>query len=478
MAGDRVFADLRQLSDWFATPARRSSQTLDRLVVRLGATAVPLLGRELCSGDPVRRDAARDALATLATTPARARVVRELRSITESQAGDDTTVIALGLLAELGEPTTARFRDPAATQRRSALALACQLVGPAEVANVADVMLRELPTDETLHLLDVLADAAPGAAATLARELTCRLDAAASLRARSTMLVEVASCDPGGPARVATRIAVLVDAAARIVVVASRRIPARAWRRWAVLIGAGGCIDDCLHEDGTDDDPDGLVAMLCADGYRVASSELDHARAVVAAAARRTARSLSSAYYLGRDLLDLRDAHVVQASTPPAAALGRAVELLAAGDVAAARAVIARCDPSAAATAEVLAACLIAEKDLAGALEPLERAIAAEPSWPLHHWNLATALYQLGDRGACYHALRRFLATSAVPTALAGDPEQPERLRCARRLIDELERSARLAGTTLARPRQARQTRKKRRRTAATTSPARGCTPA
>ena len=41
------------------------------------------------------------------------------------------------------------------------------------------------------------------------------------------------------------------------------------------------------------------------------------------------------------------------------------------------------------------------------------------------------------------------MTTSAEPTALAGDPDQPERLAIASRLLVELERSARLAGVSL-----------------------------
>src|SRR5439155_10444359 len=82
-----------------------------------------------------------------------------------------------------------------------------------------------------------------------------------------------------------------------------------------------------------------LIARLVADGYQVASTDLERARGLVAAAARQTTSSdavkLSSAYYLGRDLLDLGEAHLggrVHAH-PTSTSLGRAVELLADGEV-------------------------------------------------------------------------------------------------------------------------------------------------
>ena len=52
---------------------------------------------------------------------------------------------------------------------------------------------------------------------------------------------------------------------------------------------------------------------------------------------------------------------------------------------------------------------------------------------------------------ACYQALRRFVATSAAPTGLAGDPDRPARVAQASRLMAELERTARLPASVLGR---------------------------
>jgi hypothetical protein len=465
MADDGAFADLRKLSEWFARSPDRSSgarSTIqpERIARRLGATAVPLLGRELRHPSGHRRDAAREVLAMLATTDARARIVNELRGVTTDASGDEAKVCALGLLSELGEHGAARFSDPTAMQRRSALALAAQIDGPADVASAADMMVRKLDTHDMLQILEVLVEAAPAAAHELATELAMRLDLDEDQRER------IAAFAGAAPARTGSRklarpthVSVLVDAAARIVVVASRKVSGeRRCRRWAVLIGASGCIDDCLHEDdGRIEDGDGapLIANLCADGYRVASCELDHARTLVVAAVRRTTRSgrpLTSAYYLGRDLLDLRDAHAVHAAPrAPTSILARALELLADGDPGAARALLdqAGAHEPASEVAAAIAACLLAQGELAAALAPLERAIAADPTWPLHHWNLATALHRLGDARGCHRALHRFIATSAAPTGLYGDPDQPGRVACAERMLAEIERTARLTGASI-----------------------------
>jgi tetratricopeptide (TPR) repeat protein len=460
MGIDTAFGDLRRLAEWFATPvsgARTSTRSpapigIERLVHRLGATCVPLLGRELCHPDPRRRENARAALAHLATTPARPRVIGELKSIAASEAGDEGKVCALGLLAELGERGNARFHDPSAIQRRSALALAAQLDTPADVAAAADLMIRQLADGDALQLLAVMAEVAPPAAQRLGAELCVRLDLAPELRERINEIAfgqtpeeEVAIVRTPRP----THVAILVDAAARLVVVASRKLPGeRRWRRFAVLVQRDGRIDDCLHEEAGDDHAP-LIANLTADGYRVASSDLERARGIVAAAARQTAEDparLTSHYYLGRDLLDLGDAHLGGRAHahPTSTTLGRAIELLADGEPARAQLLLARCAPDSADVLAAQAACLLAANKTAEAIAPLTRAAELEPGFALHHWNLAAALHQLGERDATCRALRAFIATSATPSGLAGDPDQPARVGLALRMVAELERTARL----------------------------------
>jgi len=483
-----VFGDLRKLADWFSTRASAGigARTLqmERITRRLGRAAVPLLGRELRSGDLRRREAAREGLALLADTPARARVIDELRRVVDPVDGRDTTddlkVCALGLLAELGEKAEARFADPHAIQRRSALALAAQLDTPHDVAHAADLMIHQLADDDLVQMIEVLVESAPAAAHRLATELAARLDLAIEQRHRIWSIASVASPAPTavapGPRRLprtgrTTTVSVLVDAAARLVVVASRKISGeRRWRRWAVLIGANGQIEDCLHEDDATSDGDAapLIVNLVADGYRIASTDLEHARTVVAAAARLSAGDparLTSAYYLGRDLLDLADAHLGHRAQRDVTALtlGRAVELIADGEHARARALLARCDQDDADVAAAIAAVALAQGTPADALAPLGRAIAAEPAWPLHHWNLAVAQHQLGDLAGCYHAMRRFLATCTGRNALVSDPDQPGRIACAERMLVELERAARLAGISLSgRRRRAKRSTKRR----------------
>jgi hypothetical protein len=471
--GDLAFVDLRRLSEWFANLEHGplSALQVERIVQRLGATCVPLLGRELASSEAGRREAARGALASLAEHE-RTRVIAELQRVASSNTSDETKVCALGLLAELGERGAARFVDPSAAQRRSALALAAQLDEPADVAAAADMMTRQLGAEDIVQLVEVMAGAAPPAAYRLAAELAGRLDLDAELRDR---VVNAAPADAPAPAEPRrhprpTHVAILVDARARLAIVASRKLCGeRRWRRWVMLIDQQGRIEECAYEDRAGEDASPVVSGLVADGYRTASSDREHARALVASAARQTAEAgaLMSAYYLGRDLLELGEAHLGGRTHahPTSTTLGRAVELIADGEPARAQALLARCDlanPDAAAAA---AACALAAGAASDAIALLVRAIEAEPGWPLHHWNLAVAYHQLGDSRDCYHALRRFLATSTQPTGLYADPEQPSRVALATRLIAELERTSRLTGTPLAPPR-------RRRRATRRTAPA------
>lgn len=481
---ETAFVDLRRLADWFASlrssGERSQRPSIERVVRRLGTRCVPLLARELCSSSVAHRDAAREALAVLARDlETRTRVLTQLRQIaTDEKACDEGKVAALGLLAEHGERVSARFANASAMQRRSALALASQLDTEADRAAAADMMIQQMTPTEIAHLVEVMVEASPGAAYHLAVELCARLDLDGATRERIAELAlggsTPLSCIRG--AQRPTQVVVLCDRASqRVVVVASRKVNGeRRWRRWAVLISAHGAIEDCLHEDrSTDPDHAPMLARLVADGYEVASSELERARGIVTAAARQTVATmddhdhrigstrLSSAYYLGRDLLDLGEAHLggrVHAH-PTSTTLGRAVELIADNDIPRAQVLLARCEDSAD-LAAATGACLVAQGRIADALPAFTRAAELEPEFALHHWNVAAALHQIGDQTACYAALRRFLATSELPTGLYADPDQPARVALATKLLADLERSARLTGTNLTPTRRKRRQRR------------------
>jgi len=174
----------------------------------------------------------------------------------------------------------ARFHDPDAMQRRSAHELALRLDSAAEIASAADLMVRQLEPTELVQMVAVMAQSTPTAARRLADELAVRLDLDAELRERAAhaaLAAPIHRLEPAGtiadaaatPSRAPrpTHVAVLVDAAARLVVIASRKVSGeKRWRRWAVLIGASGRIEDCLHEDDArEGDAAPLFAHVCAD---------------------------------------------------------------------------------------------------------------------------------------------------------------------------------------------------------------------
>ncbi|HEY4240230.1 MAG TPA: hypothetical protein VGM88_10455 [Kofleriaceae bacterium] len=459
---DERFRDLRRLADWFSTSPQRASIHIERIVARLGGACVPLLCRELASSDPRRREAARDALSALADEPdQRARVVGALRAIAVEAIADEAKVVALGLLAELGEAAEARFSDPTGIQRRSALALAAQIETAADIASAADLMVQQLAGDAIVEMIEIMAEAAAPAAHRLAAELAVRLDVPLDVRDRVIVAAAAAAAaappiadEPSRRSRAAT-VAVLVDAAARLVVVASKRIGRRA-RRWAVLIDANGAIEECLHEDPSPE-PDAapLVARLVADGYRVACTDPERARTIVGDAARKTGAALASSYYLGRDLLALGAAHAGD-TRRATGAIDRALEHLSAGDASRALALLDHIDGrlgdrdapnpdlDAARAAALLLRQPLAPDDARAAIALLDRALAAEPTFALHHWNRAVALRALGESAAEHRALAQFIAASASPSGLFADPAQPGRVACAERLLAEVARTARL----------------------------------
>lgn len=463
MVAASAFVDLRRLVDWFETAPERIPLHIQRTAQRLGTAAVPLLGRQLCSDHSERRDLARSLLLGIAHDHcARRRVIRELQRIAASDTQDSCKVSTLGLLAELGERSTARFADPNTVQRNSAIAFAAQLDSPEAVASAAAIVVRQLPDDAMIALLEAVAIAAPDRAARLVGELCCRHDVAAGLRAR---LMEVAPpsalpVKPSSEADLPTRVVLLErtepagagpgrEGAARRIVVAARKVGLhRRWRVWAVLIGTAGHIDDCMYEAASPDaEAMQFIARLRADGYVASSAQLDDVRTLVARAARRSLAPNRSSrpehstpfpcpYYLGRDLLDLGTVHVSpKISHRASTLLDRALERIASNEIARALLLLAHCDALHPDVAAALAACALAEGAWGLAKKHLRRAIETEPTWPLHYWNLFVALHRLGDTTGCNHALAKFVAASAVPSGLDADPDQKSRVACAKQLL-------------------------------------------
>ena len=493
------FEELRRLTASFekldGRAARKSCQ-------RLLGVALPLLLRELAGELKGRADLARRMIAELAgadrasqdrasqeLTELRARAVRGLQALALASS-DTVKARALGLLADLGLTAAgATFSDPEAVQRRSAMAIAEQLGSEADVAAAADLMTRQLAPAEMISLLELMTEITPEPAARLIHELAGRVDLEGNVRSDVRRLAAASWLEEPSPsghpdirprtarsgrpaaARPAAIVQLLTDGKGGHVVIAVRRRGAlRRWRRFAVLIAADGALEDCLYEDDVPASELGdpmnapLYCGLIAEGYqplpddalphgeqaepgeeRDARARTAHGRELAAAAAQRAAslpHRLTSPYYLGRDILDLGDAHLGPRPARPALgeianAIGRAVDLLAAGDVARARDLALLCARSAPDNPDVAATlgqCFLALGELTPAAEWLGRAAAAEPGWPMHHWNLAVVHHSGGAADACADALATYLR-AVEEKRLLGDREQEERIALARRYL-------------------------------------------
>jgi tetratricopeptide (TPR) repeat protein len=473
---DSTFSKLQRLAAGFED-ATAASRAAIRLATALGPIAVPCCVRELAGDDPGRRQRAIVLLGSIAEHHGD-RVRRALAALAAGDAHDDAKVDALALLAELGAPEAhARFADPARVQRRSVEQLATHLASPAEIASATALVVDALDPDAIVDLVEGMVDAAPVAARRLAGELTARVDVDPALRSEVRRIAAplALSADDAapGPAPGRARIAILRHPGGRAVVAVARRVPgARRWRTLGVLVDEAGALVDAWYDD--DCPPrklDGeVLAPLAAEGFtgETTRARAADARRLVADAARHAvARGLGlpAPYYLGRDLLELGDAHLAGQPVPDGEVtlLARAVDLLAAGEAARARPLLDHCAlraPDDAIAASSLGLCLCAQGEPAAAIPWLERAARLEPTWPLHHWNLAAAAHQAGEPTACYLALAGFVARGA---AVAGDAEHDDRLAQARRWMAAHERRCRMEGVEPPRIRAGTRTRTRRR---------------
>jgi Tfp pilus assembly protein PilF len=391
----------------------------------------------------------------------RARVIAELHGVARAPLDDDARITVLAMLADLGERDVSAdavsFHDPGEVHRRSLAELAELLGCRPDVALAADLLVTQLDGDALLEFVDDLTRSAPVRARHLIDELLIRTDLDPSVRGELVRVAApVALIDPAPlvePPHGRARLAALRHPSGRTVVVVARRDAGR-WRLLCVLVDDAGTIAECLYRDDASSGraiDDELVAPLVEDGFVAVAARAPAVRTLVADAARRT-EQLPSAYFLGRDLLDLGDAHRRVRWQPDLATtlLGRGVDLLAAGDVDRARPLLERCAAVAADDADAAATlglCRLAGGELDGARRELERAASLDPAWPLHHWNLAAIAHRDGRLDGCFLALRRFLhASRALPAeaALAHDPDQPSRIALAERFIADHERMVRL----------------------------------
>ena len=436
-------------------------RALRRVARQLGATALRVLLRELASADEGRAAFAHALIAEVARAARlRERVVRELHAAIRAPATPDRAKLrAIALLAELDAdlPAEAELADPDAARRGSMRELAACLGSPAEVARAADHLLEELPFADILDLFDDLMQSEPAAALALSGELLVRdeLDEACrhELRQRRASARQAGGhwrprARRAGAPR--TRFARHQDGR-RILLACARQPGSRPARRrlMCLLVAADGMLlDGHYAEDMTAGAIERqFTAPLAEQGFHFAPCGLEVARGFTIQSARiaiQRGRGLPRAFYLGRDLIGVRDEHLdgtprAGAEVDLAALLERAIDLLAEREPAQARPLLERYvalapdDPEGHAQ---LGLCELGLGDAAAALHHLGRAAWLDPHQAIYQWNIAAAAHAAGRRGACYLALVAYLDGEDA------GPGAGERRATATRFIGEYERLA------------------------------------
>lgn len=443
----------------------REERALRRVARQLGATSLRVLWSELASQDDGRAGFAHALLAEVAKGRAlRERIVRDLHAtVRRPDSPDRAKLRAITLLAELDAelPAEAELSDPDAARRRSMGELAACLgspPSPAAVARAADHLLEELPFGDILDLFDDLIVTEPAAALALADELlvqgelgeTCRHE----LRQRRAAARQGGAFPPARARRCAaaprTRFARHQDGRG-ILLACARQAGSRPPRQrlLCLLVAADGTLlDGHYAEDMTPGAVERQFAQpLAGQGFHLAPTGLEAARGFAIQSARvaiQRGRGLPRAFYLGRDLIGLRDEHLdgtprARGEVDLAALLERAIDLLAAREPAQARPLLERYvaespdDPEGHAQ---LGLCQLGLGDPAGALHDLGRAAWLDPRQPIYQWNIAAAAHAAGRRGACY------LALVAYTGGFDASPGAEDRSAIAARFIDEYERLA------------------------------------
>jgi tetratricopeptide (TPR) repeat protein len=441
----------------------REERALRRVVRQLGATSLRLLSTELASPDESRAAFAHALLAEVGRSRAlRQRIVGDLHAtVRRPGAPDRAKLRAIALLAELDAelPAEAELSDPDAARRRSMSELAGCLGSPAEVARAADHLLAELPFDDILDLFDDLVDAEPAAALALSDELLVRDELDETCRHELRQRRASARQGHGrrqqkirGRRAPAPRVRFARHRDGRRILLACARQPgSRPPRRrlMCLLVSADGMLlDGHYAEDMTTGAIERqFVDPLAEQGFDLAACGLDAARGFTIQSARiaiQHGRGLPRAFYVGRDLIGVRDEHLegtprARAEVDLAALLERAIDLLAAREPAQACPLLERYvaeapdDPEGHAQ---LGICQLGLGDPAAALHHLGRAAWLDPDQAIYQWNIAAASHAAGRRGACY------LALVADLDGADHTPGASERRATAARFIGEYERLA------------------------------------
>jgi tetratricopeptide (TPR) repeat protein len=416
--------DLRKLSESFRAVPRKMAtrRQLLRATMALGRTAVPLLLRQLVTGDEARAAWAYYLLSEAAGP----RAVGALRdTMADARVPEARRALVLALLGELGAPLPASVRllEDREPGRGELPELARGLREPADAAHAADELLARAEGRDLVAMARELCTRAGVLAAPILDELCARDDVATT---RKHALAGLRAGLGEAPPLVARPIRVWIGTGAGgAVILGARR--GRPGRVLVVHLDPDGALARVVYQ-GPPGDGEGEGGgearlwreRLLAEGYVLRAASVAAVSARVAAAARAVCHAgarLPRAYHLGRDLVGLFDEHLAAPAPAAADALferGRA--LLDAGDPERARGTLSAyvsVRPEDAEGRTWLGSCLLALAEVAPALAQLAAAARLEPEDPVRHWNLAAAAKGCGRSGAAYLALRDYLRLGA-----------------------------------------------------------------
>ena len=438
----RSFMHLRAIASSFAqVPASaRQRGKLVSIAVHLGATAVPLLLRNLVTGDESQVAWAYFILARAGGQ----RAVRALREVTADAAvSDRRRAVALALLGELGAPLPAsvRFLEDRGGGTGSLADLVRGIVEPADAARAADAFLAAADGRDLVNMCKRLAASEGAAAAPILEELLARDDVSPAYKQSLAPLRTGLGRAPALASR-PSRILVGTGPAGAAIIAIRGRAGTRPRRVLVVQLAPDGALARVTLDDqgAATFAPRVLRARLREEGYVfrrstttvVAPRIAEAARAVYLAGAR-----LPRAFHLGRDLVGLADEHM--APPPPQAPdllFERGRSLLEAGDAVRARPLLhayASVRPEDAEGRTWLGSCLLSLAEVDGALAHLAAAVRLAPEDAVRRWNLAAAAKGVGRSGLAYLALLAYLR-------LARGKGSARRQRLARRFITTYQR--------------------------------------
>lgn len=448
-----TFFELRQLMASFEEHVEGSPRSLEhksaiyQLVDHIGALAVPTLLRQLFV-DSSSAQWATELLIRLADSEARCRRITKalLVELQATALREDCKFAVAELLGYLGEPVPwPEFVSAEDSAQHSLCDLATCIDSPAELARAADTLLADLPITEVVEFVEDFASQEPSIALLLIDELLVRdsltertraslreLGASASLECRSISLptkpLQTASSRPG------LRLAKHASGRSALIAYASGQAHGpRRYRALSLLVDASGVLQDCEYLEQV---PHSTVESLLLQPLAEAGYELSPVapgalkqHAIAAAQFRlRSGKALPRSYYLGRDLMGLRDEHMPKRSklaerrVQDAALLARGTELLSRGRVEVARDLLllyAKGHPTDCEALATLGTCLVRTGETEKARKYLNRAAELAPDVGRYHWNRAALAHQEGRIGECFLALKDYLGCSA-----AGDARQ------------------------------------------------------